>query len=126
MNAQTVLAAALGNAPATLDWAPLRPDVAIAPVYRAADGGFTAAYLRYAPGARVPAHEHVGHELILVLEGAQSDPRGRYPAGSLVVNPPGSRHHVWSDEGCLVLIVWERPVRFLEDPAAVDRPGEQP
>jgi hypothetical protein len=50
------------------------------------------ALLRYAPGAGVPAHLHPGMETILVLEGAQSDDRGRYPAGSLVVNPEGTAH----------------------------------
>jgi anti-sigma factor ChrR (cupin superfamily) len=119
MNAHTVLAQALDPAVLdTLDWQPLRPGVDIAPVYQAAEGTLTAAYLRYQPGARVPEHEHTGHELILVLEGAQSDPRGHYPAGSLIVNPPNSRHAVWSDEGCRVLIVWERPVRFLDSETA--------
>ena len=54
----------------------------------------------------------------LVLEGAQSDSNGYYPVGSLIVNPPGSRHAVWSEEGCRVLIVWERPVRFLDSETA--------
>ncbi len=73
------------------------------------------ALLRYAPGARVPCHLHTGLETILVLEGAQSDERGDYPAGSLIVNPEGSRHTVWSDGGCVVLIQWARPVRFVDE-----------
>jgi len=52
-------------------------------------------------------------EVIYVLDGAQSDERGTYSAGSLVVNREGDRHSVWSDDGCLVLIVWERPIEFL-------------
>jgi len=71
------------------------------------------ALLRYAPGGRAPAHRHMGMETILVLEGAQCDERGRYPAGSLAVNPEGSVHSVWSEEGCVVLIQWDRPVAFL-------------
>ena len=71
------------------------------------------ALLRYAPGASVPTHRHAGLETILVLEGAQSDERGRYPAGSLIANPEGTTHSVWSDEGCVVLIQWERPVEIL-------------
>jgi anti-sigma factor ChrR (cupin superfamily) len=62
-------------------------------------------------GRAVPHHGHPGHEQILVLSGSQSDERGHYPAGTLVVNPPGSSHTVNSAEGCLVLIVWEAGVR---------------
>ena len=46
--------------------------------------------------------------------GSQEDERGRYRAGALVVNPPGSAHNVSSDEGCIVLALWERPVRSAE------------
>ena len=75
--------------------------------------GASTALLRYAPGAAVPLHEHTGLETILVLEGSQSDEHGRYPAGSFVANPAGSRHSVRSEEGCVVLIQWERPVRMI-------------
>jgi anti-sigma factor ChrR (cupin superfamily) len=69
-----------------------------------------AALLRYAPGARVPRHEHVGYELIHVLSGWQADERRRYDAGTLFVHPPGTRHEVVSPEGCLVLAVWQAGV----------------
>lgn len=72
------------------------------------------ALLRYAPGARVPRHRHEGLETILVLSGAQSDERGTYGEGSLVLNPAGSVHSVWSQPGCVVLIGWEKPVVLLE------------
>jgi anti-sigma factor ChrR (cupin superfamily) len=70
------------------------------------------ALLRYAAGASVPEHLHMGLETILVLEGSQSDERGSYQTGELVCNPAGSRHRVWSEAGCVVLIQWERPVRL--------------
>lgn len=76
-------------------------------------GGPAAALLRYVPGAAIPLHEHTGFEHVLVLDGAQEDEHGRYPAGSFVVNPPGSRHRVWSATGCVALLIWERPVRML-------------
>lgn len=72
------------------------------------------ALLRYAAGASVPRHRHVGLETILVLSGSQSDDSGRYYEGSLVVNPVGSEHSVWSVDGCTVLIQWEKPVAFVE------------
>ena len=94
------------------DWTPLRDGVEVLRLFGDADEGASVALLRYAPGARIPRHRHAGWELIVVLSGSQSDERGTYPAGSVVVNPRGDEHSVWSDEGCTVLIVWERPVEF--------------
>jgi anti-sigma factor ChrR (cupin superfamily) len=98
--------------PDRLSWKPLRPGVEIHRFYGEDDSGPSAALLRYEPGAEVPWHVHTGVEHILVLAGSQDDGRGRYGPGSFVVNLPGSRHQVTSAEGCLVLVVWERPVRF--------------
>ena len=53
----------------------------------------------------------------LVLEGAQSDDRGTYAAGDMVLNPPGSEHRVWTDQGCVVLLHWDKPVEFLDQSA---------
>jgi anti-sigma factor ChrR (cupin superfamily) len=96
-------------------WEPYRPGVEIRRLYQS-DGGPAAALLRYEPGASIPYHEHTGYEHILVLQGAQRDERGLYPAGTLVVNPPGSAHAVNSDSGCIVLVIWERAVRFIPRP----------
>lgn len=71
------------------------------------------ALLRYQVGARVPRHRHPGIETIVVLEGSQSDEGGCYETGSLVINPVGSEHSVWSEQGCVVLIQWDRPVQFV-------------
>ncbi len=62
-----------------------------------------------------------------MLEGAQSDERGRYDAGDFVLNAAGTEHSVWSDEGCVVLIQWERPVRMLEeeDESGAERQNER-
>ncbi len=95
-----------------LEWQTLRPGVAIHALHRDPSGDIRAALLRYESGAQVAAHWHDGLEYIFVLEGSQSDERGDYPAGTLVMNPPGSRHAVVSPGGCTVLIIWERPVRF--------------
>lgn len=72
------------------------------------------ALLKYEAGASVPRHLHVGLETIFVLEGSQSDETGKYPAGSYIVNAPGSEHSVWSEDGCVVLIQWDKPVQILE------------
>ncbi|WP_434618499.1 cupin domain-containing protein [Tabrizicola sp. M-4] len=89
---------------------PFREGVEISVLREGAPG---VALLRYAPGAGVPRHRHPGMETILVLEGVQSDERGDYPAGSLILNPEGTEHSVWSESGCTVLIQWNRPVEFV-------------
>lgn len=97
-----------------LHWEPFREGLEISWVYRTDDpDGPSAAFLRYAPGARVPTHEHAGFEHILVLEGEQSDEAGTHPAGSLTINPPGTQHAVFSKTGCVALAIWQAPVRFL-------------
>lgn len=71
------------------------------------------ALLRYQPGAKIPLHLHNGLETILVLDGSQSDEHGEYSAGTLATNPAGSRHSVASEQGCVVLIQWTKPVKIL-------------
>ena len=96
----------------TLDWQPFHPGVVIARLYKEEDG-HTAALLRYEPGASVPHHVHPGFEHLFIISGDQVDQAGNHPAGTLLVNPPGSAHHVTSLSGCLVLAIWEQPPKFL-------------
>ena len=71
------------------------------------------AILKYQAGASVPRHRHVGLETITVLEGVQSDENGDYAAGTVVLNPVGTEHSVWTKDGCVVLIHWALPVIIL-------------
>ncbi len=57
--------------------------------------------MRWAPGARLPAHEHVAIEQTYVLEGSFADHAGVCTAGNYVWRRAGSRHDAWTDEGCL-------------------------
>ena len=93
-------------------YAPLRPGIDILYLYKDDASGGSCALLKYQPGAEVPSHLHQGFEHVYVLAGEQQDEGGVYPAGSFVINPPGSSHHVRSPKGCLVLIVWQHPVAF--------------
>lgn len=94
-----------------MTFGPFRDGVEIC---KLAEGSPEVALLRYAPGASVPLHRHSGLEVVLVLEGAQTDQNGRHETGALVINPPETQHSVQSDVGCTVLIQWERPVQILE------------
>ena len=94
------------------EWHPFRPGVTAHWFYNEGDGGASAVLLRYEPGARVPEHEHVGYEHMLVLKGDQYDENGTYPAGSFVIHPPGTRHSPGSHGGCVALLIYEKAVRF--------------
>lgn len=83
-------------------------------ICRLLDGEPSIALLRYAPGAAIPRHRHNGLETVLILEGSQSDEAGCYGVGSLILNTEGYCHSVWTDEGCVALLQWYRPVTFLE------------
>ena len=96
---------------------PYFPGVEIHRIYGDDTAGPSAILLRYQPGGRARRHTHPGHEHVYVLSGEQSDERGSYPAGTLVINPPGSQHEVHSALGCLVLVIKEQPVVFT-GPAA--------
>jgi anti-sigma factor ChrR (cupin superfamily) len=95
-----------------LDWQPFHPGVEIHWLYRDGEDGPSAALIRFQPGAAVPMHEHRGFEHIYILRGSQSDGSGPLSAGSLMVHPPGTSHRIVSEEGCLVLAIYEKPAHF--------------
>jgi anti-sigma factor ChrR (cupin superfamily) len=69
------------------------------------EGDRKALLVRYAPGAIIPRHRHLGDEQVFVLEGSVSDDTGTCTAGNYVRRPPGCVHAVRSDEGALVLAI---------------------
>ena len=94
----------------TLDWQPFREGVEIARICSAPEDGPATAFLRYRAGASVPQHMHAGFEHIFILKGSQVDRSGEHFAGTVIINPPGSSHKVTSPGGCIVMIIWEKPV----------------
>lgn len=93
-------------------WEPFREGIEVSWLYQVPNGP-SAALLRYAPGASVPEHAHDAFEHIFVLSGEQTDESGTTQAGSCLIHGPGTRHSVKSATGCIVLAIWEKPVRFL-------------
>jgi len=69
------------------------------------EGDHKALLVRYAPGAAIPRHRHLGDEQVFVLEGSVSDETGTCTAGNYVRRPPGCVHSVRSDGGALVLAI---------------------
>jgi anti-sigma factor ChrR (cupin superfamily) len=98
-----------------IPWQPFSEGVQIHRLYGDGVTGATAALLRFLKSGTVHTHEHVGFEHILVLAGSQADQNGVSPAGSLVINPPGTRHRIVSEAGCIVLAIYEKPVVFLPE-----------
>ena len=60
--------------------------------------------VRYQPGAHFPTHTHELGEEIFVLDGLFSDEAGDYPAGTFIMNPPGSSHSPFSKTGCILFV----------------------
>src|ERR1700730_3502521 len=60
---------------------------------------------RFAPGAQLPLHRHVGDELIFVIEGAVSDESGVGAARDVGYRPDGCVHTVTTKHGAMVLAV---------------------
>ena len=88
-----------------IDWKILMEDKA--------SGMFTA-LMRWAPGARLPLHEHTAIEQTYVLEGSFADHDGVCRAGEFVWRSKGSRHEAWTDEGCLVIAFFLRANTFFD------------
>lgn len=81
--------------------------------------GLVTALVRFAPGARLPLHEHVDIEQTYVLEGSLADDEGNeITAGNFIWRPAGQRHVAWSPRGGLMLAVFLKPNLFLEEPLA--------
>jgi anti-sigma factor ChrR (cupin superfamily) len=77
------------------------------------DSGVVTALMKFAPGARLPDHEHVLIEQTYVLEGSLVCGEGECKAGQYVWRPAGSRHDAWAGpQGGLMLAIFQIPNRF--------------
>jgi anti-sigma factor ChrR (cupin superfamily) len=101
--------------PDEIPWQPFQDGVEIYRLYGDGIEGPTAALIRFRKDGKVPIHAHTGYEHIIVLAGTQRDQNSVATAGTLIINPPGTRHSVVSEAGCIVLAIYEKPVEFLRD-----------
>ena len=77
--------------------------------------GVLTALMKFAPGARLPDHEHVLIEQTYVLEGSLVCGEGECKAGDYVWRPAGSRHEAWAGaQGGLMLAIFQIPNKFYE------------
>ena len=98
------------------DWVPLAPDIAVKMLDD--DGAMQSFLLRLGPGARLPAHDHPGDEVCVILEGTVRLGDVEVSAGDYHMAPAGSRHgELFSDTGAVLFIrttsgtIPHRPVR---------------
>jgi anti-sigma factor ChrR (cupin superfamily) len=102
----------LAQRPDDLSWQPLYDGVDVHRLYGDSLDGPSAVLLLFREAASIPFHCHDGYEHIFVLAGSQRDEFGLLPAGTLRIHPPGTSHHVTGEAGCVVLAIYEKPVRF--------------
>jgi anti-sigma factor ChrR (cupin superfamily) len=89
------------------------------------ENGVVTALMKFAPGVRLPDHEHVRIEQTYVLEGSLMCGEGECKAGEFVWRPAGSRHEAWAGpNGGLMLAIFQIPNRFFEkDGRETDQAG---
>ena len=60
---------------------------------------------RMAPGTTTTAHEHIGDEEFVLLDGDLTDHDGyEYQPGDIVWLRSGTKHHSYSPDGCLIAV----------------------
>lgn len=96
---------------------PGRAGVDIAPLYATDVAQPATAFLvRFAPGAHGDLHEHLGYELMFVLDGEMVNDNGdRYAPGDLIIEAPGSIHRITTETGFTALGVREAPTAPLAE-----------
>ena len=105
-----------GTAPASevyslsdLPWVETRPGVRQKRIWEDKAGERRCVLARFEAGATLPAHRHVGDELIFVIEGANADESGPVLTGNMNYRPNGCVHTVTTKNGATVLaVVWGR------------------
>ena len=86
-------------------WQEFQPGISFKVVWQDPPTKRRAQMTRFAPGAQLPLHRHVGDELIFLIEGAVSDESGTVTAGNVGYRPNGCVHTVTSTNGATILAV---------------------
>lgn len=90
-------------------WQEFQPGISFKVVWQDPPTKRRAQMTRFAPGAQLPLHRHVGDELIYLVEGANADESGIVATGNMNYRPNGCVHTVTTQHGATVLaVVWGR------------------
>ena len=81
---------------------------------RTGDKTFEFTLLHIKAGGEIPAHEHRGSEMTLVLQGGFEDDLGAYHPGDFIYRDGTHSHapRAFADEDCICLAVLDAPLRF--------------
>jgi anti-sigma factor ChrR (cupin superfamily) len=90
---------------ADLPWVEARPGIRQKRIWEDKTSERHALLARFAPGASLPKHRHVGDELIFILEGANADESGVVATGNMSYRPNGCVHTVTTKHGATALAV---------------------
>jgi anti-sigma factor ChrR (cupin superfamily) len=115
--------------PAEMEWKKTRfPGCEMKTLMFEPKSGLMTSLFKFAPGATLPDHEHVGIEQTYVLEGHLVDKDG--PAegiearkGEFIWREAGSRHAAWAPEGGILLGIFQVPNKFFEQDGRVTDPA---
>src|SRR5262249_38393007 len=114
-----------------LGWQEFQPGISFKILWQDSATKRRAQMTRFAPGAQLPLHRHVGDELIFVIEGAASDESGTVTAGNVGYRPNGCVHTVTSKNGATGLAVLTGDIepatpRASAPPSSILPPGDLP
>ncbi|MGC1440121.1 MAG: cupin domain-containing protein [Burkholderiaceae bacterium] len=68
--------------------------------------------MKWVAGVRLPFHKHPVIEQSLVLKGSNSDLDGIASAGESVWRTVDSQYETYSEEGCVILVIYHKPNTF--------------
>jgi hypothetical protein len=90
---------------------PVQPDISLLEVSYDRPSGNGCYVMRMQPGAKTVAHVHGGVEDFLIVEGELVDDDGTvFKQGDFISYAPGTRHHSWTKDGCLIAVFeWGKP-----------------
>ncbi|HRD81975.1 MAG TPA: cupin domain-containing protein [Saprospiraceae bacterium] len=102
-----------------IQWTPLtEPGIHTAGIFikvlrRNADGRPPSFLLKFEAGASYPYHNHPAGEELFVIEGACVIEGAALQAGDYLYTPPGFRHSVRTENGCVLLFIVPEEVEIL-------------
>ncbi len=105
--------------PAEMEWQKTRFPGCEMKVLLKDDSGLMTSIFRFAPGATLTDHEHVGIEQTYMLDGHLADKEGpaaglEVKKGEFVWREPGSRHSAWSPRGGMTIAMMQVPNKFFD------------
>ncbi len=102
-----------------MEWRPLMEQgvntagIFVKPLRYDATGRPPSILLKFEAGAHYPYHNHPAGEELFVLEGSVNIEGATLTAGDYLYTPPGFRHAVKTDTGCVLMLMIPEEVEIL-------------